>query len=422
MPRIGNRKSRNGCMRCKIRKVKCDECRPSCGWCRDHSLVCEYSGKQNTGLTTHFSPKPLSVSDDHSSVSIAHTEQPEYFAKITDRRILELGLFQYYILNVAPDFPYGSKERGLLLHAQMVPQVALRCPCLLNTLFAYALLHMHVQGKLPTNADFFEEQGIRVRPDEPSDVGRISLLAVHAEYLDLALKEQRKSIANITRENGDGVCIAAIWLAMMSLVHSSQATENQAYVLPTQWFILQASFSMCLKTARPLLGMDTATSLMVNAEPTIDSQNLDHNQYRVFRDLLDWQPEDDPEIMDTLTRKAYELSIAYLQTLYVRIAEGEDPKLLGRRILAFPTISSGHFVSLLTEQRPRALAILATLLAMTKRLESIWWIFQGVGDYHIRGIASLLPPQWQWTLEWPLMIIQDGQSLRSFGKSAFIEG
>ncbi|KUI52686.1 Sterol uptake control protein 2 [Cytospora mali] len=41
-PRLYHKKSRMGCLRCKTRRVKCDEARPACGGCSRHQVDCVY--------------------------------------------------------------------------------------------------------------------------------------------------------------------------------------------------------------------------------------------------------------------------------------------------------------------------------------------------------------------------------------------
>ncbi|KAB5576624.1 hypothetical protein GE09DRAFT_954120 [Coniochaeta sp. 2T2.1] len=55
-PRRPHRKSRNGCARCKQRRVKCDELRPSCSRCARHNIRCYYpTADSNTALQTDAS-------------------------------------------------------------------------------------------------------------------------------------------------------------------------------------------------------------------------------------------------------------------------------------------------------------------------------------------------------------------------------
>lgn len=43
-PKPHNRRSRNGCVNCRKRKIRCDEGTPSCGYCRARNLACSRGG------------------------------------------------------------------------------------------------------------------------------------------------------------------------------------------------------------------------------------------------------------------------------------------------------------------------------------------------------------------------------------------
>lgn len=323
---------------------------------------------------------------------------------------LEMGLFQYYSYTVARSFPFANTDRRLELHSNVVPQAGLRCPNLLNVMYAYALLHMHIQstwyGRLPRNAAFFEDLGICMsHAQSPQDDGKVDLLSLHRDYLSRALQGQRDVVAEINHKNADGICIAAILLAQIALVHSAQDSYDAFYALPSDWFRLQASFTTCLQLARPLLNMDSATSMLIHSLPGIDNMDLDRHVLGVFEDLVRWRPENEPDISDHRMRETYRTCVAYIETIYQRIAEKEIWHQLGRRLLAFPNVAGPTFLSLLEEHQPRALVILAHVLAMMKSIELGWWIVKDVPEYHVRGIASMVPDEWQWAMEWPLKVL-----------------
>ncbi|KAL6406471.1 Sterol uptake control protein 2 [Ilyonectria robusta] len=69
MPRLGYRKSRQGCRRCKQRRVKCDESRP-CSACTRHGLECTYS-EQNASISEHAARSPLLTPGDSAAGDIA---------------------------------------------------------------------------------------------------------------------------------------------------------------------------------------------------------------------------------------------------------------------------------------------------------------------------------------------------------------
>lgn len=328
-----------------------------------------------------------------------------------DHLRLEQGLFQYYVFTVARTFPFYDKERGLELHADIIPQASLRFSGLQNAMYSYALLHMHVQssvhGILPRNADFFEEVGLQMRGT--SWLGHDSgtdPLSLHRDYLDRALQGQRGVVSEINEKNADGICITAILLAQVALVHSSLMRLGSEYSIPSDWFRLQSSFSACLAAARPLLKMDSATGTMIHSAPTIDNRNLAGQSPGIFHWLLEWTPEGSTERMDAQTKETYRICIVYIETIQKRIAEQEPWQALGRRIQTFPNVAGPSFSALIEEYQPRALVVLAHLLAMAKRIDGSWWVLHGVADYHVRGIASIIPDEWKWALEWPIRVLE----------------
>ncbi|KAK6223623.1 fungal Zn binuclear cluster domain-containing protein [Colletotrichum tabaci] len=58
--RLGHKKSRNGCQRCKARRVKCDEERP-CRKCVAHGAHCSLVDQPATSLSTSTSTSPLTA-------------------------------------------------------------------------------------------------------------------------------------------------------------------------------------------------------------------------------------------------------------------------------------------------------------------------------------------------------------------------
>lgn len=286
-------------------------------------------------------------------------------------------------------------------------------------MYAYALLHMHIQssvnGVLPRNVGYLNAAGLYFgdsRGSSSSSPG--NTLSLHMDYFDRALQGQRNVVSEVSDHNADGICIAAMLIAQVALVHSLYATEPGRYSIPSEWFKLQAAFSTCLLAARPLLKMDSATSILIHSSPPIDNRDLDHKSPVIFSDLVHWQSSDAPEVMTQPVRDTYRRLVVYIESIYRHIAEGEPSEVLGRRILAFASIESSTFLVLLDEHRPRALVILAHLLAISKRLDTSWWIFRGIADYHVRGIAGLVPAGWKWALEWPFKVLETGASEECF--------
>lgn len=81
MPRKGHRKSRNGCLTCKKRKVKCDEVSPRCDICARLSLTCVFASDKSTSPESSYNDLGLarSMSTDPSWFNIADTRFLQHF-------------------------------------------------------------------------------------------------------------------------------------------------------------------------------------------------------------------------------------------------------------------------------------------------------------------------------------------------------
>ncbi|KAF7553460.1 hypothetical protein G7Z17_g3614 [Cylindrodendrum hubeiense] len=113
MPRLGYKKSRRGCQRCKQRRVKCDENRP-CSACTRHGLECSYveQSPSNAG----GSARSVSLTPSDSTASVAMLPQDTIHSATSP-----LDLAQHSLLNshapaaavqTPPDHGWGSTNNA----------------------------------------------------------------------------------------------------------------------------------------------------------------------------------------------------------------------------------------------------------------------------------------------------------------------
>jgi hypothetical protein len=122
-----------------------------------------------------------------------------------------------------------------------------------------------------------------------------------------------------------------------------------------------------------------------------------------FEALLNWDDFPEPN-RDTSFRPIYQQTLDYVGGVHRALKEKESPRILFRRILCFGPMLPAQFISLVEQQRPRALAILAHLCAMARGVDD-HWVFHGLAEREVLGIQRLLPPEWQWAMEWPLKML-----------------
>ncbi|KAH8904343.1 hypothetical protein BR93DRAFT_930375 [Coniochaeta sp. PMI_546] len=93
IPRKGHTKSRNGCLNCKRRKVKCQETLPECNHCKRIGLKCEYpSEKPRPAAAVFWLPSPPAAA--------LHTMPTATTFTMDDMRF-----FQHFLLKAYPPLP-----------------------------------------------------------------------------------------------------------------------------------------------------------------------------------------------------------------------------------------------------------------------------------------------------------------------------
>jgi hypothetical protein len=70
-----------------------------------------------------------------------------------------------------------------------------------------------------------------------------------------------------------------------------------------------------------------------------------------------------------------------------------------------------RFVELLEKEDPIAMALMARGQAVLRFIDDsgAWWI-HGAGEWKVSetavwGIKGLMPPEWLWTMDWPLKVV-----------------
>ncbi|KAI3392907.1 hypothetical protein diail_4994 [Diaporthe ilicicola] len=75
-PRLYHKKSRMGCLRCKARRVKCDEARPSCSGCSRHLVECVYPPRGGPSLgSARQDAAGISLQVTRAESSSGHSDQ-----------------------------------------------------------------------------------------------------------------------------------------------------------------------------------------------------------------------------------------------------------------------------------------------------------------------------------------------------------
>ncbi|KAJ5379210.1 Zn(2)-C6 fungal-type DNA-binding domain-containing protein [Penicillium cosmopolitanum] len=86
-------------------------------------------------------------------------------------------------------------------------------------------------------------------------------------------------------------------------------------------------------------------------------------------------------------------------------ASGEHPNVLASRVVFFPTYIKPRFLQLLVMLRPRSLAILAHIIAISSSVKNCW-IIARTPFREINAIHEYLGPEWSQYTEWPMDLVR----------------
>ncbi|RKF60520.1 putative c6 zinc finger domain protein [Erysiphe neolycopersici] len=203
-PRRSHCKSRNGCLHCKQRRVKCDERHPVCGPCTKRQLSCSFQDQNNQIATRRPSETPSRQSISPVESILEDSEIPDEFVPSPYRsvRAMEMKLLHYYstetyksLVTVPIDKP------AVQFH---LPELAFIYPFLMDSLFTITAQHLATVEK--------HRSKIWIR---------ISL-----QYQSRTIEKFTRTLKNIDSENCSAVALCSILINLASIASSTSTSEN----------------------------------------------------------------------------------------------------------------------------------------------------------------------------------------------------
>lgn len=418
-PRLAHKKSRKGCKRCKVRRVKCDETHPECSNCTKHGVSCEYSNHAPC-QSEPVQPPPESNGSQSSAKSpiclaspYSDLEETTNLSEPDERRELELRLLHHFITIVTYTFPACNEQRYRDLWTIDAVRSGFQHAFLFNAILAISALHLLSDIRSMTYLYARDEDQVAVervtntRSIADTDKGR-DLASAHRLYLNTAIRQQREAISNLSSSNADAVFMASLLISYQSLRLIPDQSTSLSYSPPIQWLKMSKAVATIIEAAGPMVQNGSMIALMLayTTEPDFKDETAMFNPlYRKpFEALLDWSRCPEP-CLDPDIRHAYEKTLAYVGGVYRALLNNEAPRSMIRRIVCLGVLAPARYIELLEQGRPRALVILAHHLALSQAIEEHWW-FHGVADRAVNGIQSIVPAEWQWAMQWPLSMIR----------------
>ncbi|KAI1342246.1 hypothetical protein F5Y15DRAFT_335587 [Xylariaceae sp. FL0016] len=454
-PRLYHKKSRTGCLRCKQRRVKCDENRPSCGSCSKHIVECVYpnqavSANSKTGTAATESqpvahttatitavgravgaaaaaaiPKPTShrstgasLSPHASDTNLAQSpHSSSYYPSPSSSHATP----QDQAAETEIDLPEGSWRRFWelrLLHNQQTtlvqPFSSPQTPEVIH-LFRYEIPNLAMkmaqrQGRCSLLYGMFAQSALNLWTRSTDKQEREELIKLQQTYQLMCSKEQRRDIEELSQGiglNADYICFASLKILAHSLA-LVQTLSIDPWEPPTQWLHMGRGagdvFEMARKTIPP--GVDSYIRTFTNSPPVIrDPKDTILSDFSPLAWLLDYpsspgsmEGQTDQELEDAEVRLVYEKALAYTCSVQRAIDTGEPQYAIVRRLGGFAVWVPREFSRYIEERRPRAMVILAHFMALWLDHEDVW-ILGKAGEWQIRSIHKNLPIEWSSKLD-----------------------
>ncbi|KAF2683849.1 hypothetical protein K458DRAFT_304266 [Lentithecium fluviatile CBS 122367] len=384
-----HKKSRNGCLPCKGRHVKCDEQRPACVNCNKYGSICEYprpkrvpSGEGNNtspvGLDTPSSSHSLPpIADLHVNgnqevvLNIPHLRLLHHFTTITAETLAyepdAADVFSSYFVKVAFDNPY-----------------------LLQALLALSALHLS-----------------RLEPHL-----RTEYVLQAEKHHHAALTQFMMEVSDINESNFQPVLAFSSTLFPYSWAISAEAGCDFDHAFES---IL--SSVILTRRVRPMVSDPGLFNAMKESElgriiPSdvhlVDWQNPEPPaetelvQLRKFSEVIHHVYP--PDIID-----AYKEAIHFLEQLFSRTAASLEPP-SDAVLKQWVHHVQPRFIELLSEKQPGALIIFAHYGVILGRSRHYWY-FEGVDELILRVAERFVPTEWASWLDWPKEEIRKGRTL-----------
>ncbi|KAK1754902.1 hypothetical protein QBC47DRAFT_423110 [Echria macrotheca] len=438
-PRRSHKKSRAGCRRCKVRKIKCDEIHPRCSNCTKHGVACDFEHPEvlaelQTSAASPGTPgssvdfrSPVNHASARAATPLTRAPATPTLSSATPagQRLLELKLMHHYTVMTCKTFTFTAPVTEDIWKIT-VPNLAFAgSQHLADAILAVAALHL--RSMTPNDrelirashaymaASLAEYSATLTRGIDNTNAETLFLTAALIAFQSTATRVFMKDELSLsTAGNTDGLQgrerghTAGCYAIPFSWFHSFQGVKA---IIAASWQYLRASpvvrqvidSQVVLQldfTSGPntffghlLDGLDDELAAMAHPPPSRSGGNSSPPPPTPVADEL-----------ITSTRQAYQHAVAVLNWAH-KIPHKGAP-------LAFPATVSRRFIELLEERRPRALAILACFFALLKSMDAIWWL-QGMARREVLGVVSLFNSDffgpdayrdWWPHLEWAMRI------------------
>ncbi|KAK1975006.1 hypothetical protein LZ30DRAFT_606728 [Colletotrichum cereale] len=395
MPRLGYKKSRAGCARCKQRRRLGGSHKTQTSTSPvDQSLtppeLIEPSHKMEADFVHGWCS---SLSNREPSIAASSPDPFPYLFKFTTEHvepvhlskwITDLELMHHYSMSTCLTLPRSNDVSQIWQFE--VPKLGLTYMFLMHQVLAISALHLG-----------------HIHPEQRETY------ALHAsQHQSDAIAGMRESLVQITTDNCHALFGASSLLvlnAYSSFPYQRGSTQHSAS--PTvedilNVFLLVRGMSHILKSSHPIIQVGPFAPFFTEVVTQTSTPLLDAvtKHLQNFRSNLEACTMDQASIM-VLTQ---EIDV-FLEWILHAVKTASFPEM--RVALTWPINLTEEYLQLLRNRNPAALTLLAYYCVIVRSTEVTAWFMRGWGINAARAIVLDLDPDWKDMIKWPLAFISD---------------
>ncbi|KAJ5958265.1 uncharacterized protein N7479_005415 [Penicillium vulpinum] len=377
MVRRTHKKSRNGCIECKRRHMKCDEQRPICSNCISSQRHCEFLEAvpiEQSSRSVRSETATASSAVGSPAVTSSPGQEPNNSPEDAPVNMLHVELVHNLSSETMATLNSPNNFSGISF--QQILRYGLSAPYLMNELLSLSALHLSI-----------------TRPEQRS------LYRHHSTQLqNYALSSFKNFSTQINDENYVSIFLFAGILGMHMLCETLVYRENdfESFLDQfVQYTVLHHGVRTIAGGGRWQLLQQTELKPLLELGERMPSADASLGSVcQVLLDRIKGLGHDEN------IEKTYQQAIQALQSAITVV----DRQIPGSNcldvLIAWPVLVPREYIDLVAQRKGEALVILAHFGALVDTHKHSW-IFCDGGKYLVESISQYLGPQWEEWLHWP---------------------
>ncbi|KAG9231280.1 hypothetical protein BJ875DRAFT_469943 [Amylocarpus encephaloides] len=401
-------KSRQGCVTCKQKKIKCDETKPSCKYCTLRSLECVYS-PPDAGSSPAVS-RAVSTPTTVSKPSLPSAGRSSFLPNSSPNAGRNTNLDAN--LHIDPALRFSSHQpcdRWTLSDMELLYFYTSSTSLTLSNSPEHCHVWQYVVPNFAFSHTFLLQELLALAALHKSAVSpeiRDNLRAIAARHHATALSMFRAGLGNIDTSN----CHAYFAFGSIVTIYELASAEHpdiffwnggdiscpsslECFQLlrGTGYLIMDSYSELSNGPLGPIFILPHAAAEKAAADPSEDSR---------FSDLKKLWIEIDSSLSAVEVESLQE-ALQCIQIIYTVLTASDNNCDATCATISWVARVSDVYLEMVRVKQPVALIVLAHFCLLLNQLEDFWWI-RGISRGMLQSISRVLGKEWEGWISWPL--------------------